>query len=125
MLWARMVAKNVENLITTTHRALYERPADPTTAKSVQHPALDGLTPDVPGRPFCFKAKPSIVGLYGGGATYASGIYHPAGAACMMRQARDEDAPFCAVCRYILVDTINPFHHFTIDLDYDDIYPLR
>jgi hypothetical protein len=24
-----------------------------------------------------------------------------------------------------MVDLINPFHHFAIDVDYADIYPLR
>jgi hypothetical protein len=126
--YARMVAKNVENLITSKHAALYLRPAtiddDLRENKEVQHPNLDGLTPSVPGRPFCFKVKPSIVGLYGGGALYASNIFHPTGAACMMRNDNDE-APFCSVCRYIMVEMINPFRHFLIDLDYDDIYPLR
>jgi hypothetical protein len=91
----------------------------------VQHPTLDGLTPGVPGRPFCFKAKPSIVGLYEGGDQYAHKVFHPTGANCMMRNSHEDGAPFCAVCRFIMVELINPFRHFEIDLDYDDIYPLR
>jgi hypothetical protein len=43
----------------------------------------------------------------------------------MMRQDHEEHAQFCAVCRYIMVDFINPFRHFQIDLDYADIYPLE
>jgi hypothetical protein len=31
----------------------------------------------------------------------------------------------CAVCRYVMVDLVNPSKHFEIDRDYDDIYPLR
>jgi len=126
-----MVAKNVENLITTTHAALYLRPAaanlteDDKDNKEIQHPKLDGLTPGLPGRPFCFKVKPSIVGLYGGGAQYASDIFHPAGGNCMMRDDHVDGSPFCPVCRYIMVDMIDPTRHFSIDLDYDDIYPLR
>lgn len=129
--FARMMAKNVENLITSKHAALYLRPApanlddDMKANKEVQHPSLDGLTPSVPGRPFCFKVKPSIVGLYGGGSRYASKVFHPTGAACMMRNSHSDDSPFCPVCRYIMVEMIDPFQHFTIDIDYDDIYPLR
>jgi hypothetical protein len=124
-IYARMVAKNVEKLITSTHEALYTRPADLIEDEDEQHPKLDNLSPSVPGRPFCFKVKPSIVGLYEGGARYAHKIFHPTGASCMMRNNHEDGAPFCAVCRYIMVELINPFEHFTIDLDYDDIYPLR
>jgi hypothetical protein len=129
--YARMVAKNVENLITANDAPLYRRPIDAHLPdeikynKETQHPKLDGLAPSLPGRPFCFKVKPSIVGLYGGGARYARKIFHPAGAMCMMRNNHEDGAPFCSVCRYIMVEMIDPFHHFTIDLDYDDIYPLR
>jgi IgA Peptidase M64 len=129
--YARMVAKNVENLITGAHAPLYLRPAranltdDEKTNSEIQHPKLDGLTPGRPGRPFCFKVKPSIVGLYGGGRQYASDVFHPAGAICMMRNDHLDGSPFCSVCRYIMVDMIDPFQHFRIDLDYDDIYPLR
>jgi IgA Peptidase M64 len=129
--FARMVAKNVEDLITRTHAPLYTRPAGGDLTykiknnEEIQQPKLDGLTPSLPGRPFCFKDKPSIVGLYGGGARYATKIFHPAGANCMMRNSDEAEAPFCAVCRYIMVEMINPSCHFTINLDYDDIYPLR
>lgn len=129
--YARMVAKNVENLITSKNAPLYVRPPtdkvsdDDKNNVETQHPALDGLTPSLPGRPFCFKVKPSIVGLYGGGHRYASGVFHPTGAMCMMRNDLEDGAPFCAVCQYITVELINPFHHFEIDLDYADIYPLR
>lgn len=122
--YARMVAKNVENLITSTHAPLYVRPPK-TSDDDEQHPKLDGLTPGLPGRPFCFKVKTSIVGLYEGGATYGKGLYHPTGLTCMMRNDHINHAPFCPVCRYIMVELINPFQHFQIDLDYDDIYPLR
>jgi hypothetical protein len=128
--FAEMVAKNVKDLIADTGEALYQRPdpADLTKEmrdnKEVQDPTLTGLTPGLPGRPFCFKVQPKIVGLYGGGAQYASGIYHPAGL-CVMRNSHVETTEFCAVCRYIMVDYVDPFKHFEIDRDYDDIYPLR
>jgi hypothetical protein len=128
--FAEMVAKNVKDLMNDTGEALYERPdpADLTDEmrdnEEVQHPALTGLTPGLPGRPFCFRVQQKIVGLYGGGAQYASGIYHPAGL-CVMRNEHDTSTEFCAVCRYIMVDYVDPFKHFEIDRDYDDIYPLR
>jgi len=42
-----------------------------------------------------------------------------------MRRSKEEEAEFCAVCRYVMVDFVDPSKHFQIDLDYDDIYPLR
>jgi hypothetical protein len=42
-----------------------------------------------------------------------------------MRNSRDGSIEFCAVCRYIMVDFVDPFRHFEIDLDYDAIYPLK
>jgi hypothetical protein len=118
--YAEMVAKNVRDLITSKHAPLYREPA---AEEKVQHPSLDGLTPSLPGRPFCFKEKPRIVGLYEGGATFARKIFHPTGT-CMMRNDHEETGQFCAVCRYVMVDLVDPFQHFRIDLDYDDIYPL-
>jgi hypothetical protein len=32
---------------------------------------------------------------------------------------------FCHVCRYILVDDIDPSRHLFIDPEYDAIYPQR
>ena len=120
--FAEMVAKNVKDLI-STDKALYRRPANASN-RALQYPNLDGLTPGLPGRPFCFKEKPRIVGLYEGGELFASGIFHPTGT-CMMRTPHSDTAEFCTVCRYVLVDLINPRRHFEIDRDYDDIYPLK
>jgi hypothetical protein len=72
---------------------------------------------------FCFSDKQKIVGLYEGGRLSNRGIFHPTGS-CMMRSDHLDSIEFCAVCRYIMVEFINPFRHFEIDRDYDDIYPL-
>jgi hypothetical protein len=128
--FAEMVAKNVKDLMENTGEALYQRPEPDELTKEmrenqeIQHPTLTGLTPGLPGRPFCFRVQPKIVGLYGGGDQYASGIFHPTGV-CVMRSRRVTSTEFCAVCRYIMVDYVDPSKHFEIDRDYDDIYPLR
>jgi IgA Peptidase M64 len=128
--FAEMVAKNVKDLMHDHHAPLYNRPArahltdEMQRNREIQHPNLDGLTPGLPGRPFCFKVQPKIVGLYGGGAQYARGIFHPTGL-CIMRNAHVETTEFCAVCRYVMVDLVNPVRHFEIDRDYEDIYPLK
>jgi len=88
-----------------------------------------------------------IVGLYEGGGGFACGIFHPTGA-CQMRSfavprktlsgvpivegfdtfGRHIPPPgtlykFCAVCRYILVDAIDPNKHPVIETEYGRIFP--
>lgn len=77
-----------------------------------------------------------IVGLYEGGQGMPCGIYHPTGV-CLMRalQVPDRDRrgnpipnagniyKFCPVCRYAMVDQIDPRKHEDIDVDYHAIYP--
>jgi hypothetical protein len=79
------------------------------------------------------------VGLYENGDTYDGDIYRPTGM-CYMRTSReltDQDQSganltskdqrmylrFCPVCRYALVDQLDPTQHGRIDRDYDKIYP--
>ena len=71
-----------------------------------------------------------IIGAYEGGATFSCGIYHPAGA-CIMRAPlasgtergmtlydKNDVHGFCAVCRYLIVDRIDPRLHWLIDAFY-------
>ena len=73
---------------------------------------------------------PRIVGLYAGGGTFVSGIFHPTGL-CMMRNNRIMQnnrmmqTEFCAVCRYVMVDLVAPDFHPEIDADYDKVYPQK
>jgi hypothetical protein len=127
--FAEMVAKNVKDLISKNHDVLFHQAAgdartdDIKNDRDIQHPDLDGITPALP-KQFNGKDRARIVGLYEGGARYAHGVFHPTGI-CVMRNHRVGSNQFCAVCRYVMVDFINPFQHFEIDLDYDNIYPLK
>jgi hypothetical protein len=76
------------------------------------------------------KDLPGLVGVYFGGARHSCGILHPVGR-CMMRNSYQDvwhpkiiPAPFCPVCRYVLVEQIDPNKHGIIDRDYDKEYPL-
>lgn len=95
-------------------------------------PATLTRTPAMEGAMFRW---PSIVGLYQGGIGVNCGAYHPAGD-CMMRGASEESwaqrtssaattefRPFCHVCRYWLVDRIDPSKHRELDDLYDPSYP--
>ncbi|MBN1274416.1 MAG: hypothetical protein JXB26_19310 [Candidatus Aminicenantes bacterium] len=71
--------------------------------------------------PCCSSRKKEIVGLYSCGNQYHGHIYHPTGH-CFMRSqlhggSLDE---FCAVCRYTLVDMIDPYKHGKVDELYEN-----
>jgi hypothetical protein len=71
------------------------------------------------------RSRSRIVGLFEGGAQYHCGVFHPTGA-CLMRDGKMEARgliPFCPVCRYVIVDVIDPTKHGIIDQDYARIYP--
>ena len=119
--YAEMVAKNVRDLITSKHAPLYREPA---AEETVQHPTLDGLTPGLPGGRSASRRSRASSDSTRAAVHYARKIFHPAGT-CMMRNEHEETSHFCAVCRYVMVDFVDPFQHFQIDLDYDDIYPLK
>jgi hypothetical protein len=41
----------------------------------------------------------------------------------MMNNNHDDTAWFCAICRYAMVDFVNPYLHWQIDRDYTFYYP--
>ncbi len=116
--YAYMVAKKIGEYIDNNNRPLTVSPCVKDTG-STQTPSLDGVS-----LPTCFKHKNSIIGLYSGGRLFDCGIYHPSGN-CIMRytEADEGSGEFCAVCRYIIVDIIDPSKHFEIDRDYGEKYP--
>jgi hypothetical protein len=61
-----------------------------------------------------------MVGLYHGGH-YACGVLRPAGQ-CMMRDNHDMFTLFCHVCRFVLVEQIDPEQHRHIDYEYQKVY---
>jgi hypothetical protein len=73
---------------------------------------------------------PQLVGAYFGGHQYACGVAHPAGM-CMMNNSTYTASgnlagmsSLCPVCRYVLVDQVDPEKHFLNDLDYAKWFPL-
>ena len=73
---------------------------------------------------------PRIVGLFAGGLEFSCGIYHPSGE-CIMRSnikvvgGTRTVTQFCPVCKYALVDRIDPTQHAKIDPEYDAEYPRK
>ena len=122
-LFAELVAKNIKDAITSNQKPLTEVPCVFDGAEW-QIPILsdfEGRTPVAGVSQDAFLDMVKIVGLYSGGAQFSCGIFHPTGR-CMMRNDHEDQAEFCAVCRYIMVDLIAPEFHSDIDADYDTIY---
>jgi hypothetical protein len=120
-----MITPIVERYIDTNNRPLTPTVCDPKKEK------LFGLATQVAeewpkliqGFSWSQRNVPLIVGLYVGGHREACGIFHPVGR-CMMRNnlIGERKQAFCPVCRYALVDFIDPSQHGSIDAAYEDIY---
>jgi hypothetical protein len=121
--FAEMIAKNIKDHITERGCALNQDPDSDDICvpdeNNIQQPIK--LKVDLP---ICFSHKTRIVGLFTGGRTYHCGVYHPTGS-CIMRNSNSNGKEFCAVCRYLLVDIIDPSKHFSLDLDYEEYYPQK
>ena len=75
--------------------------------------------------PCCSRNEKKIVGLYSCGNQYHGNIYHPTGKCFMRKQYHDDGYDeFCIVCKYILIDMIDPVKHGKLNNQYPDkIYP--
>jgi hypothetical protein len=116
--FAEMVPLNIKQAITNQNRPLTPVPCIDRLGSFQQLPDLTNVEVNLRGKFF----KPFIVGIYEGGGRDTCGIMRPAGQ-CMMRGSHDDHAFFCPVCRYVIVDFVNPFIHFEIDREYGFIYP--
>jgi hypothetical protein len=142
--YAELMSRVIRTHITTTRRPLNAAPGPPQPPQCVPVLAGNGhleAQPAInlpPAAAFPGGHHPAfplrIVGAYDGGGTFNCGIYHPTGA-CMMRSqlavsterpltsdAEGDVHAFCTVCRYLLVDAIDPRLHWLIDAFYHD-YP--
>ncbi|MET9735775.1 hypothetical protein ABZZ79_35670 [Streptomyces sp. NPDC006458] len=95
-----------------------------------------GLPTPTPATNFAAGTVPSpprfsswIVGLYENGVIFDCDVYRPTGICIMRRQqfgppgAPDQAYQFCPVCRYAMVDLLDPTQHGRIDIDYGPRYP--
>ena len=119
-----LVAPKVRDFVTATHKPLNGPPPPPGTA-------CDGgvtyiqVPPSLPVGLKPPKTKAFIIGVYEGGNVYDLDIYHPAGM-CKMRNLTTSClglTRFCQVCRYLLVDAVDPSKHGALDAIYDPEYP--
>jgi hypothetical protein len=130
-----MVHQKVIQYINTAHRPLNRESTGSGGAACVADPffrqrmkaTIPGIRTDIP------RYGAWIVGLNDGGREYHCGIFHPRGV-CLMRAQQVPKSEssinvgviykFCPVCRYILVDLLDPSLHGEMDEQYEEIYPV-
>lgn len=117
--YAEVISKKVLNYLKTTPFPFNAKP-DPAHANTITEIIDDNPVQDstIPSSlvPCCSSKEKEIIGLYSGGKRYHGNVYHPAGRCFMRVQFHgDEYDTFCAVCRYILVDIIDPGKHPQLD----------
>jgi hypothetical protein len=66
------------------------------------------------------RVKADIIGIYEGGDHHDCGVFRPAGR-CRMRDSDVITIPFCHVCRYVIVDTVDPTKHGELDKLYPEV----
>ena len=93
-----------KNALSRNHSATAPENCD---AKAPKNKA-DDIPPEIPG----FEHPSNtyrVIGLYEGGETWTCKVYRPAGA-CKMRShyAAHEEGQYCFVCKYMLVNRIDP-----------------
>lgn len=127
-----LIHASVLDRIRTTHNPLNAADGDPPDRPCAgEAPVPTGAT-NFPGgkapQPPDFSSW--VVGLYDNGHTYNCGVYRPTGVCIMAkphfkvgRSGRVRAYLFCPVCRYAMVDLIDPTQHAAIDADYRRQYP--
>jgi hypothetical protein len=123
-----MIARDVQAWI-DKNGPLWTTPRDPATGNVLpsysttitepppgeeDQPPFDHLTPPTIWLP---GDQTKVIGLYEQGAREYLGIYHPGGS-CVMRHGVAPLRSYCAVCRYLIVDRIDPMQHRSIEMDY-------
>jgi hypothetical protein len=103
-----VVEKKVVELLRSTNLPLNQDPDRSVPNKFKDTPvAIPGML-----RP-CKRHK--LVGVYEGGLHVTGMVYRPTGL-CKMRRASDGE--FCFVCKYLIVNRVNPSLHALLDAHY-------
>jgi hypothetical protein len=122
----QLIAPKILNHIGSSKGPLNAPSGNPIRACVAASDPVGVMTPtnlpaDLPsGRP---ANKANIVGIYEGGNRVDCGIFHPAGLCIMRTDLESRTARFCQVCRYLIVDRVDPVIHKELDEIYKLEYP--
>ena len=125
-----LVHPSVRARITATHNPLNAKDGDPPNRPCIG----DKLDTPTGATNFAGGAAPNppmysswIVGLHENGDEFDCDVYRPTGV-CLLRQltfsdrvtGRERGYEFCPVCRYAMVDVVDPFWHRDVDVGMKD-----
>jgi hypothetical protein len=115
----KLVPEAILKHIDTSDDPLNTDPATPHAACVAGNPTV--MTPrNLPALTRFPRTKADIIGVYEGGSYHDCGVFRPAGR-CKMRDQDILTLPLCFVCRYIIVDTVDPTRHRELDLLYPEV----
>jgi hypothetical protein len=126
-----LVHKSVRDRIDLTNNPLNAGAGDPPNRPCPGTADTPTGATNLPGGPPKRPRYSSwIVGLYENARQFDCDVYRPTGV-CIMRQnfylnrkdGRERAYQFCPVCRYAMVDVVDPSKHGAIDRDYHPRYP--
>jgi hypothetical protein len=119
----KLVADSILKHIEAKDGPLNADPGNPTAACVAAGDIASIMTPrNLPALSRTPRTKADIIGIYEGGFYRDCGVFRPAGR-CRMRDSDITTIPFCHVCRYIIVDTVDPSRHGDLDLLYPEVSP--
>jgi len=122
----KLVAEQVRQQIDTTDSPLNAPPGAQGQACTVApHARADVPATNLPAGlslPSGLPTKADIIGIYDGGGGFDCEVFRPAGR-CRMRRGLSATTPFCAVCRYFIVDHLDPMAHKVLDDLYEQQFP--
>lgn len=116
-----LVAKVIRDHIETSKGPLNAPKDAPTAACVASGDSGSIVTPtNLPSLTVRPRTKADIVGIYEGGDQHDCGVFRPAGR-CRMRDQNIIMTPFCFVCRYLIVDRVDPAVHGKLDRLYPEV----
>jgi hypothetical protein len=122
----KLVADPVRQHIDTTDSPLNAPPGAQGQACTVApHARADVPATNLPAGlslPKGLATKADIIGIYDGGGGFDCEVFRPAGR-CRMRRGLSATTPFCAVCRYFIVDHLDPMAHKVLNDLYEQEFP--
>jgi hypothetical protein len=116
----RLVAEPILKHIESAGPLTAEPGFDPALCVRARDPHSVMTPTNLPSLSSAPRTRADIIGIYQGGNNHDCGVFRPAGR-CKMRTALEKTMPFCHVCRYLLVDRVDPTRHGELDNLYPEV----
>jgi IgA Peptidase M64 len=119
----KLVADPIQKQIDDSNGPLNAPAGSPTAACVASPDSGSVMTPtNLPALTKMPRTKADIIGIYEGGSVLDCGVFRPAGR-CRMRDSDTTTNPFCHVCRFLVVEGVDPTAHGDLDKLYPEVSP--